>query len=200
MCKEKKTFKKNKKMLVDAVFKEPLSNKIIFVEKKKLLFLIFLKFFFKKFSSKIEEFVFSLIFFLYYWPAIILEIQKWCIYSIVRNTPILICIFLYFKIAYFPSAKSEKSKKLNFFVHIVCTPKIFLWDNSLMLCCSPNIFSWFFETFLVLKFLSQNFFSRKKGWTTEMSKKKKKKKWKMADFRKSAGIWVQYLGRSIFGY
>ena len=110
--------------------------------------------------------------------------------------PILICIFPYFKIAYFPSAKSEKSKKLNFFVPIVCTPKIVLWDNSLMLCCSPKNFSWFFETFLVLKILAKKHFCRKKRLDHRNFKKTKSKKLQI--FARSGGIWVQYLGGGSF--
>ena len=108
-------------------------------------------------------------------------------------------IFPYFKIAYFPSAKSEKSKKLNFFVPIVCTPKkIFMRQLFDVMLFSKKFFMIFWNV-LGTKFLSQKFFFRKKGWTTEMSKKKKTKKWKMADFRKSAGIWVQYLGGLFLG-
>ena len=73
-------------------------------------------------------------------------------------------------------SKHEKSKKLNFFVPFVCILKNFLWDNSLMLCCSPKNFWWFFEMFLVLKILTKKNFCRKKGWTTEISKKNKNKK------------------------
>ena len=97
------------------------------------------------------------------------------------------------------NCKTRKIEKIEFFcAYCVHTQKI-LWDNSLMLCCSPKKFSWFFETFLVLKILAKKNIFRKKGSTTEISKKKIKKKWKMADFRWSAGIWIQYLGGPFLG-
>ena len=82
--------------------------------------------------------------------------------------------FLPFQNSLFSQCKKWKIEKIEFFCAYCVHTQNFLWDNSLMLCCSPKNFSWFFETFLVLKFLSQNFFPRKKGWTTEMSEKKKK--------------------------
>ena len=103
--------------------------------------------------------------------------------------------FCRFKIAYFPSAKNEKAKKLIFFVPIVCTPKTNLWDNSLMLCCSPKNFPWFFETFLVLKFLAKKNFSRKKAGLPKFRGEKKSGKWPIFADRPEHGsnIWGVHL-------
>ena len=143
--------------------------------KKKLLLFDFLKFFFENFFVKNWRIFFSLIFFLYYWPAIILEIQKSCIYSIERNTPILICIFLPFQNSLFSQCKKWKIEKIEFICAYCVHTQKNLWDISLMLCCSPKNFSWFFETFLVLKILAKKNIFRKKGSTTEISGGKKMK-------------------------
>ena len=91
-------------------------------------------------------------------------------------------------------SKHEKSKKLNIFVPFVCTLKIFSWDNSLMLCCSPKIFSWFFDTFWVSKISPKKNFPRKKAIPQKF---REKKFWKKS---KNPNIWP--IGRNrpnIFG-
>ena len=71
-----------------------------------------------------------------------------------------------------------------------------------MLCCSPKNFSFFFDTFWVSKILFKTKFSRKKGYTTEISGEKNLKKIEnskyLADRPKSAkyflGIKTYVLG------
>ena len=83
--------------------------------------------------------------------------------------------------------KTEKSKILNFFLQFVYKLKNNLWDNSLMLCGSPNIFLGFSDTFLIFKILSQKNIFRKKGCTAEISGEKNwKKSENLADRPKSA--------------
>ena len=70
--------------------------------------------------------------------------------------------------------KNWKIEKIEFFCACCVHTQNFLWDNSLMLCCSPKNFSWFFDKFLIFKNLVKKIFFRKKSWPAEISKKKKK--------------------------
>ena len=85
-----------------------------------------------------------------------------------------ICIYYYFNMQNYPLFQLKNTKNRFFCAFCVHTQKI-LWDNSLMLCCSPKHFSWCLDTFWVSKnFTKKNIF-RKKGYTAGISKKKKKK-------------------------
>ena len=85
-------------------------------------------------------------------------------------------VFLLFQNSLFSQYKKWKIEKIQFFCACCVHTQNFLRDKSLMLCCSPKFFSWFFETFLVLKIVAKKNFCRKKGRTTEISKRKKKMK------------------------
>ena len=74
------------------------------------------------------------------------------------------------------NCKTQKIEKIEFFRAFSVHTQIFLWDNSLMLCCSPKNFAWCFDTFWVSKILFKKKFSRKKGYTTEIFEKKFLKK------------------------
>ena len=130
---------------------------------------------------------------IFFWIFLCHFVSSFISYSIFSYIIILIyTLFLLFQNSLFSQYKKWKIEKIEFFCAYCVHIKKFLGDNSLMLCCSPKNFSWFFETFLVLKILAKKNIFRKKGSTTEISGEKKK--WKMADFRRSAGIWIQYLG------
>ena len=99
-------------------------------------------------------------------------------------------LFLLFQNSLFSQYKKWKIEKIEFFCAYCVHIKKILGDNSLMLCCSPKNFSWFFETFLVLKFLSQNFFPEKKGGPLKC-RGKKNEKWPIFANRPEYGfnIW-----------
>ena len=124
-------------------------------------FLIFLRSFCIKFHILKSQIMYLLYFFIYYH----FNIQYYT-------------LFLLFQNSLFSQYKKWKIEKIEFFCAYCVHIKKNLGDYSLMLCCSPKNFSWFFETFLVLKFLAKKNIFRKKGSTTEISKKKKKKKMK----------------------
>ena len=139
-------------------------------------FLIFLKFFFENFFVKNWRIFFFLIFFSLLLISFHIKNSK-NMYLIYRKKyPHFNMHFLPFQNSLFSQCKKRKIEKIEFFCAYCVHTQNFLRDNSLMLCCSPKNFPWFFETFLVLKFLAKKFFSRKKGWTTEISEKKKKVK------------------------
>ena len=96
------------------------------------------------------------------------------------------------------NCKTRKIEKIEFFCAYCVHTQNFLGDNSLMLCCSPKNFSWFFETFLVLKILAKKNIFRKKGSTTEISEKKKKIK--NDRFSPIGRNMDPIFGGSIFGY
>ena len=96
------------------------------------------------------------------------------------------------------NCKTWKIEKIDIFCAYCVHTQNFLGDNSLMLCCSLKHFSWFFETFLVLKFLAKKNIFRKKGSTTEISEKKKK--WKNGRFLPIGRDMGPIFGGPIFVY
>ena len=68
--------------------------------------------------------------------------------------------------------KNRKIEKIEFFRAFCVHTQKNLWDNSLVLCCSPKNFLWFSDTFLIFKILSQKKFSEKKARVPKFRKKK----------------------------
>ena len=95
------------------------------------------------------------------------------------------------------NCKTWKIEKIEFFCAYCVHTQKFLWDNSLMLCCSPKHFSWFFETFLVLKFLAKKKYFPKKRVDYRNFEKKKNEKWPI--FADRPGYGSNILG-AIFVY
>ena len=100
--------------------------------------------------------------------------------------------------------KNRKIKIFEYFCAFCVYTQKFLGDNSLMLCCFPKIFSWFFDTFWVSKKFVKKIFFRKKGHTAQISEKKNKKKIEksknLADRPKSAKYFLGIKTYVLSGY
>ena len=83
--------------------------------------------------------------------------------------------FLPFQNSLFSQCKKRKIEKIEFFCAYCVHTQKNLWDNSLMLCCSPKNFPWFFETFLVLNFLAKKHFPEKKAGLPKFRGEEKKR-------------------------
>ena len=160
-----------------------------------MLLFDFLKFFFENFFVKNWRFFF-LIFFSLLLTSFYIKNSKNVYLLYKKKYPHFNMHFLPFQNSLFSQCKKWKIEKIEFFVPIVCTPKIFLWDNSLMLCCSPKIFSWCLNTFWISKILFKKHFPEKKAIMIPQ-KFREKKFWKKSG---NPNIWP--IGRNrpnIFG-
>ena len=104
-----------------------------------------------------------------------------------------------FQNSLFSQCKKWKIEKIEFFcAYCVHTQKNFMRQLFDVMLFSKKFFMIFWNVLGTKIFVSKFFFPKKRvdHWNVG---KIKKKKWKMADFRKSAGIWVQYLGGPFLG-
>ena len=98
----------------------------------------------------------------------------------------------------FLKSKNRKIEKIDFFCACCVHTQKFLWDNSLMLCCSPKNFSSFLRMFLPYK-ISIKKKSEKKGLPPEFWKKNEKIK-NLADRPESAKYFWGAKTRVLGGY
>ena len=157
-----------------------------------LFFFHFFSFFQKKnwiffevfFAEKKNFSIFFKFFFVHFVSSFILQIQKTRVY-----------VYPYFNMHFLPFQNSlfshYKKRKIEMFVPIVCTSK----NNLETTLWCYVVLQKNFHDFLIRsgypKFCPKKISPKKRLYCRNFEKKKN---WKIADFRRSAGIWIQYLG------